>query len=195
MHDSTGGVADAGDVIEQLLEELGSLPDRRARVLAERLVQVVTDFYGAGLERMVELASATAPGWLDELAGDPLVGSLLVLHDLHPLDVRERVERALGALRLSPGSGDVRLLELDEATGKVRVRLLVSALGAATAERRTREAIERAAPELSGIEIDSPTEIARPVTKVPVTLQPTRPRANDPAAATVSATSVAGAAR
>lgn len=146
----------SGERIEDLLEQLGALPDRRARPLAEELVRVVTDFYGAGLARAVELGSAAAPALVAELADDPLVGSLLVLHDLHPLGVRERVERALDALRPALGSGDVRLLDLDEVAGHVRVRLLTGRLGASSADRRVREAIERAAPEIVEVEIDTP---------------------------------------
>ena len=55
---------------------------------------LVTNLYGAGLERLLEVLSeagrldATA---LDALAGDELVSGLLLVHGLHPYDVTTRV--------------------------------------------------------------------------------------------------------
>ena len=72
-----GSLQDAGDRIEELLDQLGSLPDRRARQWAEELVRLVLDLYGAGLERAAELGCTPgAPGGpelLERLAGDELV--------------------------------------------------------------------------------------------------------------------------
>ena len=48
----------AGDRIEQLLDQLASLPDRRAGQWGEELVRLVTDLYGAGLEATIALAAA-----------------------------------------------------------------------------------------------------------------------------------------
>lgn len=54
---------------------------------AQRLVQLVMSFYGAGLSRALEIARAQPGGGealLEQFANDPLVASLLALHDLQP---------------------------------------------------------------------------------------------------------------
>ena len=86
-----------------------------ARERAEELVRQVTDLYGAGLERILEILDE--PGKLDDatlaaLAADDLVASLLLVHGLHPHDVETRVAAALDGVRPYLGShgGDVELL-------------------------------------------------------------------------------------
>ena len=58
-----------------------------------------------------------------ELARDELVGSLLLLYGLHPLDLETRVRQALEKVQptLRSRGGSAELLELTE--GAVRVRL------------------------------------------------------------------------
>ena len=67
-----------------------------ARERAEELVRLVTDLYGAGLERLLEVladAGRLDEALLDALAADELVASLLLVHGLHPYDVGTRVAR------------------------------------------------------------------------------------------------------
>src|SRR3954454_10986498 len=104
-----------------------------ARERAEELVRLVSNLYGAGLERFMDLLHET--GRLDEalladLASDDLLASLLLVHDLHPYDVQTRVELALDSVRPYLGShgGDVELLAVSD-DGTVRLRLLGSCDG------------------------------------------------------------------
>jgi hypothetical protein len=151
----------AGDRIEVLLDQLASLPDRRAGQWAEELVRCLTDLYGVGLARM--LATSMHPeaprgtDLLDLLAEDDLVASLLLVHDLHPLSLRHRVDQALSDLRTSFSEGDVRLVNLDEETSTIRLRIVASGSSpteAAALERRVRDAVEAALPELEQVQID-----------------------------------------
>ena len=99
---SPGNPANAeqtGRRIEEVLDRLAATGDPTAAAAAEELVRSLMDFYGAGLARILHLLSG-APGRasgapLDGLLGDPLVASLLVLHDLHPEDRDTRIARAL----------------------------------------------------------------------------------------------------
>ena len=136
-----------------------------ARERAEELVRLVADLYGAGLERMMEVLHER--GLLDEdllaeLAGDDLLASLLLVHGLHPYDVRTRVEQALDSVRPYLGShgGDVELLEVTE-EGAVHLRLLGSCDGcpssSVTLELAVNDAIEAAAPEVTAIEVETPS--------------------------------------
>jgi len=154
----------AGERIDTLLEA-SSAGGAAARERAEELVRLVADLYGAGLERMMELLHER--GLLDAallavLAKDDLVASLLLVHGLHPYDVRTRVERALEDVRPYLGShgGDVELLEVTD-EGAVRLRLLGSCDGcpssSVTLELAVEGAIEAAAPEVTSIEVETPS--------------------------------------
>ena len=70
-----------GARIEELLGQIRAAGDPGTAEVAEEVVRLVVELYGAGLERAVELAGPEA---LERFVGDELVASLLVLHDLHP---------------------------------------------------------------------------------------------------------------
>ena len=150
-----------GERIDVLLDASGGA-GVMARERAEELVRLVTDLYGAGLERILEIVHDS--GRLDEevlaaLAGDELVASLLLVHGLHPYGVVQRVERALESVRPYLGShgGDVELLGVSD-DGAVRIRLLGSCDGcpssAVTLTLAVEGAIESAAPEVTAIEVE-----------------------------------------
>ena len=137
-----------------------------ARERAEELVRLVADLYGAGLERVLTIVDDA--GHLDDevlaaLTADDVVASLLLVHGLHPYDVTTRVEQALEGVRPYLGShgGDVELLEVSE-EGVVRLRLLGSCDGcpssSVTLKLAVEGAIEAAAPEITTIQVDEPTE-------------------------------------
>lgn len=150
-----------GERIDALLEASGS-GGVVARERAEELIRLVADLYGAGIERILDITYDA--GHLDDellaaLAADDLVASLLLVHDLHPYDVTQRVEHALESVRPYLGShgGDVELLEVSD-EGIVRLRLLGSCDGcpssSVTLKLAVEGAIETAAPEISGIEVE-----------------------------------------
>jgi Fe-S cluster biogenesis protein NfuA/nitrite reductase/ring-hydroxylating ferredoxin subunit len=155
----------AGDRIDTLLDA-SSAGGIVARERAEELVRLVADLYGAGLQRVLELMHERGhldDATLDALAEDDLVASLLMVHGLHPYDVMTRVEKALEGVRPYLGShgGDVELLEVTD-DGVVRLRLLGSCDGCAsssvTLKLAVEGAIEAAAPEVTAIEVETPTE-------------------------------------
>lgn len=141
-------MADVGRV-EALLE--------RAQPDALELAQALVELYGEGLERIVELVAARdADGSLaGAFAGDELVAHLLMLHDLHPVALEDRVRDALEAVRpyLDSHGGDVELLGIED--GVVRLRLEGSCSGcpssAVTLELAIEEAIRKAAPEVEEV--------------------------------------------
>ncbi len=159
-----------GDRINTLLEA-SAAGGAVARERAEELVRLVADLYGAGLERLLTVLHEA--GHLDDevlatLAADDLVSSLLLVHDLHPYGVLTRVEQALEGVRPYLGShgGDVELLGISD-EGVVRLRLLGSCDGCAssavTLKLAVEGAVEAAAPEVVGIEVETPiasTEVA-----------------------------------
>jgi Fe-S cluster biogenesis protein NfuA/nitrite reductase/ring-hydroxylating ferredoxin subunit len=168
-------VAAAGDRIQTLLDA-SAAGGAVARERAEELVRTVADLYGAGLERVLEILHEH--GRLDAdalaaLADDTLVSSLLVVHGLHPYDVRSRVERALESVRpyLGTHGGDVELVDVTDA-GVVRLRLLGSCDGcpssSSTLSLAVEGAVESAAPEITAIEVetDEPAPSGEPLIPV-----------------------------
>lgn len=160
--DPAGALRATADRIETLLDA-SSAGGTAARARAEELVACVSGLYGAGLERVLEILHEA--GRLDDevlaaFAGDDLVASLLLVHDLHPYDVETRVRQALDTVRPYLGShgGDVELLGVDD-DGVVRLRLLGSCDGcpssSVTLQLAVEGAVEAAAPEMSRIEVET----------------------------------------
>lgn len=182
-----------GERIEVLLEA-ASVGGRVARERAEELVRLVVDLYGAGLERLLEIlheAGRLDDDVLDRLAADDLVAGLLAVHGLHPDDVGTRVARALDDVRPYLGShgGDVALLGITE-DGVVRLRMLGSCDGcpssSVTLTLAVETAIQAAAPEVTGIEVEEPAVAGSgpviPVTALRSRLEGTRLDAAAPSA-------------
>ena len=140
----------AADRIEQLLDA-SSAAGPLARERAEELVRVVVDLYGAGLQRLLDIAwehGHLDDGLLAALADDELVSSLLLVHDLHPYGVPQRVVHAAqreGARLVSLTPEGVAVLEGVPPTG----------CGAdPTAWRASLvDAVTAAAPELTGVDV------------------------------------------
>ena len=150
-----------GERIEALLDSAAA-GGAAARERAEELVRLVSDLYGAGLERILDLlhdAGRLDEEMLERIADDDLLAGLLIVHGLHPYDVQTRVERALESVRPYLGShgGDVELLGVSE-SGVVALRLLGSCDGcpssSVTLRLAVQDAIESAAPEVESIEVE-----------------------------------------
>ena len=153
-----------GSRIEELLGQIRATGDPGTAELAEEVVRLVVELYGAGLERTVELAGPQA---LDRLVEDELVARLLVLHDLHPKDTETRVAEALDQVRPYLGShaGGVELLGVDT-EGVVHLRLEGSCDGCPSSTMTVKLAIERAieeaAPEVTAVEVENLTSEKEP---------------------------------
>lgn len=172
----------AGDRIEQLLDELRTTAPRHVYDKAEELLRLVTDLYGAGLARVMELAAARestdspAPRLADELVADDLVASLLLVHGLHPESLAGRVGQALDRVRplLAQHGGDVELLDIDPAVGAVHLRLLGTCDGCPSSAVTLRDAVERsiveAAPEIGIIDVEEPSSASPGGTSMPISL-------------------------
>jgi Fe-S cluster biogenesis protein NfuA/nitrite reductase/ring-hydroxylating ferredoxin subunit len=158
----------AGDRIQTLLDSCAA-SGAAAYERAQQLVREVVGLYGAGLERIMELAQA--PDLAERLAADDLVASLLLVHGLHPHDVHRRVSDALDRVRPYLGShgGDVDLLEVTDAPDGAHVLLAFKGSckscpsSAVTLELAVEDAVRAAAPEVSSIEVVA----AEPAAKAP----------------------------
>lgn len=143
---------DPGAVAERIEEVLDRL-DPRVRPVGEELVRLLMQFYGAGLEQTVGIvAAAGGDNLVHRIAADPLVGSLLALHDLHPVPLRARVEHAVATARRKLGShgDDAQLLGIDD-DGTVRVSVPAAGCGTATVRDVVEEEVTAAAPDAAGV--------------------------------------------
>jgi Fe-S cluster biogenesis protein NfuA len=152
----------AGERVEELLAELGAQAGPQVTATAEELVSCLVELYGAGLAEIVAIIGQDGDGGqrlMTKLAADPLVESLLLVHDLHPLPIADRVRRAIDAVmpQLGAHAGHAEFAGLDEA-GVVRIRLELSAHGHQAHAGAVQEAIEQAvagaAPDAAGVSFD-----------------------------------------
>src|SRR6185295_11676665 len=125
--------------------------------------------YGVGLSRIfaaLDEGGASGHAIRDKLVQDGVVASLLLIHDLYPVPLEERVREALEEVRpyMESHEGDVELLGVED--GVVRLRLKGSCDGcpasASTLELAIKEALERAAPDLVGLEVEGLVTDAAP---------------------------------
>ncbi|HEY3674710.1 MAG TPA: NifU family protein [Candidatus Tumulicola sp.] len=132
---------------------LAEIDDERALAAISGLLQL----YGAAMRTIVERLR-DRPELVRELAADDTVGPLLLLHDLHPDTLNERVTAALESVRPYLGShgGDVELLGVERDV--VRVRLSGTCNGCASSTVTLKSAIEDAiratAPEIASVEAE-----------------------------------------
>jgi Fe-S cluster biogenesis protein NfuA len=171
-----------GDTIERRLDELRAVADPRLYDRAEELLRLVTELYGAGLARIVDLVGETSPAILERLVDDELVASLLVVHGLHPDGLTARIEHSLEGVRpfLAQHGGDVELIDVDADAGAVLLRLLGNCDGcpssAVTLQSAVERAIVEAAPEIVIIDVlkpeSTPVEMSGIQPSIPVALVP-----------------------
>ena len=147
--------------VEELVAAIEETADPNLRAQALELVQTLMDFHGAAIDRMMEItAEKGAAGYeiFDEFAKDDLVGNMLLLYDLHPLDLETRVVRALDKVRpsLNLHEGGVELISIND--GTVHLSLQGNCDGcassAATLKHTIEEAIYAAAPDVAAIEVE-----------------------------------------
>jgi Fe-S cluster biogenesis protein NfuA/nitrite reductase/ring-hydroxylating ferredoxin subunit len=193
-----GGPEELIERVERLSGELEGISDAHARGVAEELMASVLELYGAGLARVMELVEKAGPdgaGIRDALVEDGVVASLLLIHDLYPVSLEERVAEGLASVQpyMESHGGGVELLGLEG--GVARLRLQGScdgcAASSATLELAIKKALIEAAPDLVGMEVEGAVEpraangelSGTPLPLAPAVPRPTRlaPEGPDPA--------------
>jgi Fe-S cluster biogenesis protein NfuA len=176
--------------VQELTEALEALPEGHAKDVAEDLIGAIMELYGDGLRRVVgalQEAGAAGQEIHAQLVEDGVVASLLLIHDLFPIDLETRVREALATVRpyMESHGGDVEFLGIDD--GVARLRLEGHCKGcpasAATLELAIKEAIEEAAPDLAGLEVEGVVAPRKPPGPSPGLLQIQMPNGDAPAPA------------
>ena len=147
--------------VQDLQAALESSSGSATHELAEELVSAVVQLYGAGLERILEMLVASGPDGervAASLADDPLVATLLLIHDLHPIPLEQRVQTALDSVRpyMESHGGNVELLSLEHGVARIHLRGSCSDCSASsvTLELAIKQALEEMAPDLEGLEVE-----------------------------------------
>ena len=157
----------AAERIDQLLAELRCGPDPRAAAAAEELTRCLVQLYGHGLTR---IAAMLGPERVAELCADPLVESLLLVHDLHPVSADTRIRQALERAR--PHLGELGYAGIDEA-GVVHLRLVTAGRGCPSSRqgalREIEAVVRQAAPDVAAVDVEIP---APPPLLLQVSLRP-----------------------
>lgn len=149
------------DRVQELQERLDDLGPSVPRELADELVSAIVRMYGAGLERMLAAlfeAGPEAERIAVSLADDPLVAALLLIHDLHPIALEQRVQHALDSVRpyMESHGGNVELLSVEHGVARIHLQGSCSdcAASSVTLELAIKQALEEMAPDLEGLEVE-----------------------------------------
>jgi Fe-S cluster biogenesis protein NfuA/nitrite reductase/ring-hydroxylating ferredoxin subunit len=150
--------------VDTLVGELQELPDLASRGLVEELLTTVLDLHGEALSRMLDaLGPRGEPATdrlLERMAADDVVRGVLLLHGLHPLDLRTRVEGALESVRpyMRSHGGGVELLDVTGDTVRIRLEGHCKTCPSSTVTLKlaVEKAIYEAAPDVAAIEVVEP---------------------------------------
>jgi hypothetical protein len=154
--------------VERLTQQLERCGDPATRSASQELVAVLLQMHGLALAKMLALlgkAGDSGRSLVESFARDRLIASVLLLHNLHPEELTTRVRHALDSLRpqLHAHHRDVELLSAEG--GIVRLRLRGSG-SIPLLEKALREAIDEAAPDREGLEIEVADEGPPPVSRL-----------------------------
>ncbi|HZO76641.1 MAG TPA: NifU family protein [Solirubrobacteraceae bacterium] len=151
------------EAVEQLSARVDALEDEEARELAQDLVGAVVAMYGDGLRRIMEVISEArgAGDLLDELAQDGAVASLLLIHDLYPVPLEQRVLEALDTVRpyMESHGGNVELLGIEDGVAKLALQGSCDGCAASrsTLELAIKQALDEHAPDLLDLDVEGVT--------------------------------------
>ncbi len=162
VHDETEELNRQSQRIQQLIEKVDSLPDLKARELMQECVQEILSFYGHGLKKMLDIIStgnsSAAKDIYNNLIEDNFISGLLLIHDLHPLDLKTRLLQALEKVKpyMDSHGGSIEIVSLENGVAKLKLAGHCKGCpsSASTLELGIKEAIEENCPDLLGLEVD-----------------------------------------
>lgn len=151
--------------IEELIGTLERAADPALRFAAKQLVSALMEVHGACLSRMLDVLNrAGEPGRqaINSFVSDPLIRNLLILYELHPVQLDVRVAQAMDKFRGSHAAAGVRVELLSTDGGNIRVRYSSESQGCGSgALKATIEAaILEAAPDANGIFVEDASPAA-----------------------------------
>jgi Fe-S cluster biogenesis protein NfuA/nitrite reductase/ring-hydroxylating ferredoxin subunit len=157
--------------VEELTAQLESIGDP----FAEELAGALMEMYGEGLARIFAAIDEEGADRLRErLTEDGVVASLMLIHDLYPVPLEERVTRALDSVRpyMESHGGNIEMLGFEDGVVKLRLQGSCKSCRASssTLELAVRQALQEAAPDLLGMDVEGVVEDTEEVTGIPLPL-------------------------
>ena len=145
--------------VEALIADIERSVEPAARDKTRRFVQAVLDLHAGGLARILEILAEhgeAGQAILETLVHDGLVSSLLLLHDVHPMDLAARVQVALVDVgsRLAGHGLAVELVATVDGVVRVRVNRTTRGAVPRSALVLIEQALTQAAPDATAVEID-----------------------------------------
>lgn len=142
--------------LEAQLRRLETIADPASRSTATDLVAAVLQFHTAALQRMLELidASEGAAAVLSGFDRDPLIRSMLLVHDLHPDSFTARVNRAVADLEptIQKRGAKLELTAIEDGIVKIAIKAGPDTHGPLSP--MVEKAIRAAAPEAEQVVIE-----------------------------------------
>jgi Fe-S cluster biogenesis protein NfuA/nitrite reductase/ring-hydroxylating ferredoxin subunit len=155
--------------VQELVDQVEALPDPAARALLQECLQSILVLHGQGLARVLEVvrdAGSDGQAVLDQLIHDGIVRGLLLIHGLHPVDLKIRLQEALAKVRpyMESHGGNVELLSLENDVARLRLQGTCKSCpsSAVTLELAVRHALEEACPDLMGFEVEGAVKTSAP---------------------------------
>jgi Fe-S cluster biogenesis protein NfuA/nitrite reductase/ring-hydroxylating ferredoxin subunit len=156
-----GDINAYGERLQKLLAQVEALPYPGAKELIQDCMESVLGFYGAALKRILQVVSEDGSEGrkvFRDLIRDDVVKGILLIHDLHPLNLEARLLEALDKVRpyLKSHGGNVELISLENDVARLRLQGTCQscASSSVTLELAIRHAIEQACPDLVHFEVE-----------------------------------------
>jgi hypothetical protein len=145
--DELDGFAARMQALGELIEELEGSREPKAVEPARALLRAVLAVHESGLRALLAglhaAAGSEGAAWLRAACSEPSVSSLLLMHDLHPAPLAQRVQRALDQANATAlGDASAELIAIDGQQVSVEVRTGRSDGASAGAGTRLRARIE-----------------------------------------------------
>ena len=152
--------------IQDLIDQVNELPDASARDIMQECIAEISSLYGKGLEKIIDILmeenSPAATRIMNRIMENSFVSGLLLIHDLHPLDLSTRLRFALEKVRpyMESHGGNVEIVSLHEGVAKLRLSGTCKgcASSSVTLELAIKQAIEENCPDLLALEVEGVVE-------------------------------------
>src|SRR5215467_4723148 len=113
--------------MQELIEQVDRITDKSSRELMRDCLREILTFYGNGLERILYIIgndrNEVATRIFNDLIEDSFVSGLLLIHDLHPFDLRTRLNLALEKVRpyIESHGGNIELVSFADDSAKIKL--------------------------------------------------------------------------
>lgn len=149
-------------VLQEMMEEIDVMAEGKTKEMMQDCVQVMLSFYGCGLKRILEIVSkansSAVKDIYNKLIEDPFVSGLLLIHDMHPLDLKTRLYAALEKVRpyIDGHGGQIEVSNIEN--GIATIKLSGNCKGCPSSENTLelgiKKAIEECCPDLLGLKVE-----------------------------------------